>query len=141
MNRKEKDLLAVGAKLEVGDCVHDGFTVRVLAGASTGVGVPSIMWSEVCVPSLEVGKILVGGLVGKGGGPPIGACGRSASDSEGYSVEVADCQSVELLDGSPINVLEPVSDGGGDWLSSKASGRVLVEISVESLEEDVGGSE
>jgi hypothetical protein len=55
----------------------------------------------------------MGRLVGKGGGPPIGACGKSAADSEGCDKEVADSLLIEPVDELSIDAANLVSDGGG----------------------------
>lgn len=113
--------MALGAKLEVGDGEHDGFCV--LAGASAGAGVPFMVWSEVCVLSLDGGRTPVGRPVGKGGGPPIGACGKSAAESEGCDIDVV---LIELVNEVSIDASNLVSEGG-DGLAVDVSGQLSVE--------------
>jgi hypothetical protein len=84
-----------------------------------------MIWSDVCAPSPGIGRILVGGLVGKGGGPPIGTCGKSAADWKDRNAEVADWPSIGLIDELAIDVSDPV---GGGRLSVDISDEASVEV-------------
>lgn len=106
--------------------MHGGFCV--LAGASAGAGVPLIMWSEVCVLSPDGGRTPVGRPVGKGGGPPIGACGKLAAESEGRDIDMAELLLIEPVNEASIDASNLVSEGG-EGLAVDVS----VQLSVEEL--------
>jgi hypothetical protein len=73
-----------------------------------------MVWSEVCVLSPDGGRTPVGRPVGKGGGPPIGTCGKSAAESEGRNVDIADLLLIELVNEASIDASNLVLEGGDE---------------------------